>query len=93
MLSELSMLFFGIMVYLYGFSVGAREFKFYYYGLLFLALGWIPQIINLMNPEIQDGLMHINVGQLIISLIIAVGFTIVTFVLGYLSGRYYRLRK
>lgn len=86
-----SMTFFAIMFYLYGFSIGARECRFFFYGLLFFVLGWIPQTIILMDSELQYGLMHdVTLPILAIGILIAVGFTIIFYVTGYLSGRAYR---
>lgn len=85
---------FCIMFYLYGFSVGAREHRFFLYGLLFLVLGWIPQTINLTDPELQYGLTHdVTLPGLGIAAFIAVGITIIFLVAGYLSGVYYRKRE
>jgi hypothetical protein len=84
----------GIAMYLQGFSIGARERKFFLYSLVFLILGWAACIINLADPEIRYGLSHdVTPPMLVIGIIIAIGLTTITFLSGYLSGVCYRKCK
>jgi len=85
---------FAVMFYLYGFSLGSEERKFFLYGLFFFVLGWIPEIINLMDSELQHALIYdSSPSMLVFSALFAIGFTTMFYVFGYLSGIYYQRHK
>jgi len=82
-----------VSIYLYGFSFGAKEARFYYYGIVFLLLGWIPESISLFDPAVRTELTSASAGSWGYGAIRAVGFATMAFLSGYLSGRWYRRWK